>query len=377
MFSHTKEELVLQRWSFNYKLFFKKNMAGLLVLALFGISAVSWDRGLLMKSIALSEIIPGSSVSPAMITKIYAAEKDHRVIVQTEGEEQEETEETQENEESEKEKMEYDDGTLFVMSDQEKADYSDINYLKKNIYIVDSATDVLEGELDGEKFLNTDFSIDNNVDGPKVLIFHTHSHEGFADSDMSASLDEGIVGVGEHLKDILENEYGIETMHCTESFDYVDSKMTTTGAYERMEPAIQKILDENPSIQIAIDLHRDGVADDTKLVTEVDGKPTAQIMFFNGLCRIYDNGNLVPTAGLDNPNLEDNLAFSFTMKYAGDKLYPGFVRKNYLKTYRYSLHMLPKSLLVEVGAQTNTKEEAMNAMEPLAEILMAVINKNT
>ena len=65
------------------------------------------------------------------------------------------------------------------------------------------------------------------------------------------------------------------------------------------------------------------------------------------------------------------------MKYAGDKLYPGFVRRNYLKTYRYSLHMLPKSLLVEVGAQTNTKEEAMNAMEPLAEILMSVINKDT
>ena len=46
---------------------------------------------------------------------------------------------------------------------------------------------------------------------------------------MSAGADEGIVGVGERLKDILETEYGIETMHCTESFDYVDSKMTTTG----------------------------------------------------------------------------------------------------------------------------------------------------
>lgn len=366
----------MQRWSFNYKLFFKKNMAGLLVLALFGVSAVSWDKGLLMKSIALSEIMPGGKVSVSMITEIYAAEKEHKVIVQTNNEDSEESKDTSE-EEKNTEPKQIDSGTLFVMSDEEKANYSDINYLKKNVYIVDSATDVLEGELNGEKFLSSDFSIDTESDGPKILIFHTHSHEGFADSDMSASLDEGIVGVGEHLKDILENEYGIETMHCTESFDYVDSKMTTTGAYERMEPVIQKILDENPSIEIAIDLHRDGVADDTKLVTEVDGKPTAQIMFFNGLCRIYDNGNLIPTAGLDNPNLEQNLAFSFAMKYAGDKLYPGFVRRNYLKTYRYSLHMLPKSLLVEVGAQTNTKEEAMNAMEPLAEILMSVINKDT
>lgn len=357
-------------------------MTGLLVLALFGVSAASWDRGLLMKSIALSEIMPGGKISASMITEIYAAEKEHQVIVNQGGEETWESSESQENgnEDTADENTQpkyIDDGTLFVMSDAEKADYSDIGYLKKNIYIVDSATDVLDGELNGEKFLNTDFSLNEDTDGPKVLIFHTHSHEGFADSDMSAGLDEGIVGVGEELKNILENEYGIETMHCTESFDYVDSKMTTTGAYERMEPVIEKILEENPSIEIAIDLHRDGVADDTRLVTEVDGKPTAQIMFFNGLCRIYDNGNLIPTAGLDNPNLETNLAFSFAMKYAGDKLFPGFVRKNYLKTYRYSLHMLPKSLLIEVGAQTNTKEEAMNAMGPLAEILMAVINKNT
>ena len=75
--------------------------------------------------------------------------------------------------------------------------------------------------------------------------------------------------------------------------------------------------------------------------------------------------------------MEQNLAFSFTMKYAADKMYPGYARKNYLNAYRYSLNMLPKSLLVEVGAQTNTQQEAMNAMEPLAEILVNVINKNT
>ena len=86
----------MQRWSFNYKLFFKKNMAGLLVLALFGVSAVSWDKGLLMKSIALSEIMPGGKVSVSMITEIYAAEKEHKVIVQTNNENSEESKETDE-----------------------------------------------------------------------------------------------------------------------------------------------------------------------------------------------------------------------------------------------------------------------------------------
>ena len=263
------------------------------------------------------------------------------------------------------------------MNDDEKRNYSDINYLKKNFYTVAAITDLLEGDIKPEEFLAMDFSLNTEEKGPKVLIFHTHSHEGYADSDMSNGLEDGIIGTGERLKDILENDYGIETMHCTQSFDYVDSKMTTTGAYERMEPVIEQILKENPSIEIAIDLHRDGVKDETvRLVTQINDKPTAQLMFFNGICRIYDGDRLIKTAGLDSPYINENLAFSFCMKYAADKLYSGLARKNYINAYRYSLNMLPKSLLVEVGAQTNTKEEAMNAMEPLAEILYSVINKN-
>ena len=67
------------------------------------------------------------------------------------------------------------------------------------------------------------------------------------------------------------------------------------------------------------------------------------------------------------------MAFSLQMKLAAEEYYPGFARRNYLKGYRYNLHYCPKSLLVEVGAQTNTLEEAMNAMEPLAELLHKVL----
>ena len=360
----------MKRWGFNYRLFFKKNMTGLTVLALFGASAAVWDNDLFLKSIALSEIMPKRTVTISTLSQIYASEHESKISIEKKNGKTPQKEQTK--------PVEIDPGELFVMTDEEKKNFSDVNYLKKNMFIVDSRTDIREGDINGEKFINMDFSINKETDGPKILIFHTHSHEKFADSDPSMGNKGGIVGAGEYLKELLENKYGIETMHCTESFDYVDSKMTTTGAYERMEPVIEKILAENPSIEIAIDLHRDGLGDETKkLVTEINGKPTAQIMFFNGLCKIYENDNLVPTAGLDNPYLEQNLAFSFTMKYAADKMYPGYDRKNYLNAYRYSLNMLPKSLLVEVGAQTNTQQEAMNAMEPLAEILVNVINKNT
>ncbi len=78
---------------------------------------------------------------------------------------------------------------------------------------------------------------------------------------------------------------------------------------------------------------------------------------------------------MENPYLKENLAFSLQMKTTADALYPGFSRKIYLNAYRFSLHMLPRSTLIEVGAQTNTKAEIWNAMEPLAKALASVLTE--
>ena len=119
-----------------------------------------------------------------------------------------------------------------------------------------------------------------------------------------------------------------------------------------------------------IDLHRDGVPETTHLVTTIDGKPTGKIMFFNGLSRTKTNGDI---AYLKNPYIQDNLSFSFQMQLQAESMYPGLARKIYLKGYRYSLHMMPKSLLIEAGAQTNTVEEMKNSMDLLANILYEVL----
>lgn len=245
----------------------------------------------------------------------------------------------------------------------------DSNYLRSNFYIVDSRTRFLEEQFNVEEFLKKDFSLEKGGQEPKILIFHTHSHEDFCDSDGSEA--ETIYGIGEMLAETLTQKYNIPTMHDTGRYDYVNGKVQILGAYERMEPEIKKILEENPSIEMVIDLHRDGVDESVRLVTEINGKPTARIMFFNGLCQYYENGKLIPTAS--NPYLDDNLAFSFQMQLKAAELYPNFTRKIYLNAYRYSLHMKARSLLIELGAQTNTIEEARNAVEPLAEIIAGVI----
>ena len=263
---------------------------------------------------------------------------------------------------------------LFVTA-EELRKMQDISYLRSRYYIVDSRTSLLEGDISPEEALSLDLTIGKTKKEPKILIFHTHIHEGFADSDMSKGLSEGIWGAGEELKRILEEEYGIGVIHDAGQYDMVNGKGQTTGAYERMEPPIREILKKYPSIEVCIDLHRDGVAEGTRLVTEIDGKPTAQVMFFNGLCRLNKNGTPQPISGLENPYIKENLAFSLQMKTAADQFYPDFTRKIYLNAYRFSLHFMPRSSLVEVGAQTNTKAEAKNAMQPLAQVLASVLTE--
>lgn len=244
----------------------------------------------------------------------------------------------------------------------------DFNYLLSNFYTVDRTTMIGPEQLNADDLLGRNMKLAGTGEGPKVLIFHTHSQETFVDS-VPGDPNTSIVGIGQYLTDLL-NAKGIETMHHDGVYDLINGKLDRSSAYEFAEAGVRQILAEHPSIEVVIDLHRDGVRETTHLVTEIHGKPTAQIMFFNGLSRTRENGDITY---LPNPYIQDNLAFSLQMQLAGEQMYPGFTRRIYLKSYRYSLHMMPKSLLIEAGAQTNTVEEMRNAMEVLASMLHKVL----
>lgn len=245
---------------------------------------------------------------------------------------------------------------------------NDFEYLVSNFYTVDSVTYINPSELNASELLGKDLRIDLSTGGSKILIYHTHSQETFVDSDNDPSTS--IVGIGRYLTEILNNKYKIPTMHHEGVYDLINGKLDRSEAYEFAKPEVEQILAENPSIEVVVDLHRDGVADTTHLVTEINGKPTAQIMFFNGLSRTRVNGDLV---GMANPYLQDNLAFSLQMKIAAETKYPGFARRNYLRGYKYNMDLMPRMLLIEAGAQTNTVEEMRNAMEVLADLLNSVL----
>ena len=241
----------------------------------------------------------------------------------------------------------------------------DYQTLVKKHYCIDGTTSSNAAQLNVKKLLKQDMTLAKDAEGPQILIYHTHSLEGYRDSK-SGDLNESVVGLGDYLTELLTERYGYQVLHDRNTYDSDRDR-----AYGVAGPALEQLLAENPSIEIVIDLHRDGVPEDVYLLTEVNDTVMAPVMFFNGLSYTNTSG---PVSALNNPNLSANLAFSLQMELLASEYYPGFTRGIYLKGLRYNLHYCPRSLLVEVGAQTNSLQEAMNAMPPLADTLNRVLS---
>lgn len=242
-----------------------------------------------------------------------------------------------------------------------------VSYLLSNFYIVDGSTRADKKKFKVKRLLNRNMAMEKTEkkDSPQIMIYHTHASEEFADS-RPENYEDTVVGVGSVLADILENVYGYQVYHDTTKYDIVNGSLDRNRAYNQAADGIEKALEKYPSIEVIIDLHRDS---GSKRVTTIQGKKTAQIMLFNGISR-NKNGNI---DYLYNPNLVGNLAFSLQMKLAAMEMYADFAKPIYIKGYRYNLHYREKSLLIELGTDHNTLQEATNAMEPLAAVLDRVL----
>lgn len=244
----------------------------------------------------------------------------------------------------------------------------DVHYLWDHFYIVDSTTSVKRKLFPVERLLKRDMKLPVQNGKKQILIYHTHgASESFSDS-RSGKVADGVIGVGEKLaKELEKNGYGV--IHDTTKYDWMDGKIDRSKAYNVSLAGVQKQLEKNPDIQVIIDLHRDSVGKNRHTYTTIDGKRTAIAMFFNGMSR-NQSGEI---AYLTNPNREANLAFSLQLKCHAMELFDGFTKPIYLKGYRYNLHLKERALLIELGNENNTVEEAMNAAAPLAKVIADVL----
>lgn len=241
----------------------------------------------------------------------------------------------------------------------------DVNFLIRNFYFVDGTTVASDSLFNSDKLVNSDMTIRQSNDKPQILIFHTHSQEAFIDSRPGVEEDT-VVGMGSLLTKVLSEQYNYNVIH---DKTYYDVLKGYNKSYSQAEAGLTKVLNENPSIEVIIDIHRNS---GKEKVVNINGKKTAQIMMFNGLCRDHDG----PMTDLENPYLQDNLALSLQLQLKSFEMYPGLFNKNYLKAYRYNMHFRPKSLLVELGSVNNTVQSGKNAIVLFAQVLDSVLKGN-
>lgn len=246
---------------------------------------------------------------------------------------------------------------------------NDVKFLWKNFYIVDSTTSVKKSMFNVRELLNKDLTMKKKKGKKQILIYHTHgASEAFRDSKKGV-VEDSVVGVGNELTKELEKK-GYSVYHDTKQYDRINGTIDRSLAYNESLVGIGKIRSENPDIKVLIDLHRDSVGKGKHTYTTIQGKKCAIVMFFNGMSR--NRSGAIPY--LYNPNLQGNLAFSLQLKCKAMEYYEDFTKPIYLKGYRYNLHLEPRSLLIELGNENNTVEEAKNAAAPLADILDKVLS---
>lgn len=215
-------------------------------------------------------------------------------------------------------------------------------------------------DIDIDSVLSAGCPIRLETGKPQILIIHTHSSEAYSpagldkydDLGTNRTLDQNlnVIRVGTELTQILQ-DCGLNVIHDTQVFDYP----SYTGSYNRSCEAVEKYLADYPSIKIVIDLHRDALCSDTvtyKTTATEQGVCASQVMLFVGS----------DASGLEHPNWRQNLSLALYLQNAVCQSYPSLMRPITLTKYRYNQHLSPGSMIIEVGSNGNTLQEALAAI---------------
>ena len=207
-------------------------------------------------------------------------------------------------------------------------------------------------------------------DEPTVLILHTHTTESYTkvsgqvytETAAFRTLDENynMLAVGDRVAELLEAG-GIHVIHDRQLHDYP----SYNGSYADARTQTQAILEENPSIVLVLDLHRDASANNgsqMRTSATVGGVPSAQIMLVMG----------TDEAGIKHPDWEENLVVGLKLYTQLEQIAPGICRPINLRAQRFNQDLSPGAMIVEMGAAGNTQAEALVAAEVLAQAILAL-----
>ena len=277
-----------------------------------------------------------------------------------------------------------DDIQALMDAEQAKIDAMEVSgKIDEQTYTVNNATHVYgsvwaqnkthEHDLDLKKVLNEPVDLEiTDKSKPHILVFHTHTTESYmlldrdtySDAYITRSNDpkRNMVRVGDEICDQLE-QAGFAVIHDTNISDSPYS-----GAYYRSEDQIDKYMEQYPEIQVILDIHRDAIkqSDGTMVAPTavIDGKKAAQIMIISG-CQ---EGDIT-----DFPDWEYNLRFAVQLQKYCQEMFPGLVRPLFFCAREYNMHKSRCSLLIEMGSDANTLDEAAYSGRMLGKALAALL----
>lgn len=252
--------------------------------------------------------------------------------------------------------------------------YRESNMSYGNFY-VKNETDL---SIDLSSFLNADLPYElEDTTEPQVLIVHTHATESYMEEDVGYYYESfyprdtddnyNVVRVGEAIAEKL-TQAGIGVAHCTEHHD--DPQYY--GAYDNSAESILEYMEKYPTIKIVLDIHRDSITTDEgekiKPTFVYNGQKAAQIMIMCG----NDNYGYY-----DFPDWEQNMSLAVKLQSVAETKYPGMTRPLYFGNFMYNMNLAPGSLLIEVGTDANTLEEAVNSGELLGDVIATVLKSTT
>lgn len=192
-----------------------------------------------------------------------------------------------------------------------------------------------------------------------ILLYHTHNAETYLPSAGVSKLpgqNAGVSTAADVFKETLESKYGLKTLHCKVLHDYPD----WNRSYINSLFSAQSLLVDNKDVQAVFDVHRDaGFTSKEPTTVEIGGKKAAKIMI---------------VVGANHDNWKSNLAFAQKLEDKCSNLYPGLMRNmRIVEANRYNQQAHPQSLILEVGSDLNTQEEANYALECFAQVVAEVL----
>lgn len=231
-------------------------------------------------------------------------------------------------------------------------------------------------EIDIAALMAEPLVFDRTAAGPQILILHTHATEAYtvADGDdyvassayRTKDTNYNMVRVGQALTDTL-NARGIETLHDTTLIDWP----SYNDSYSRMAVVAEQYLEQYPSIQMIIDVHRDAAEDEEgnqiAVTAEENGETYAQLLFVMG----------TNASGLEHPNWRKNLSCALQLQALTEQRYPDLFREMSLRSERYNQHLTPCSLLLEVGTAGNTLQQAVRSAELFGNVLADLLDSSS